>query len=76
MILNNCDIIKNQLPSETLQELLDDTNHIALIIHRLSEMPWTTQEQILNELGIEKEELIKLNEIIRRSRIQILYFLI
>ena len=52
------DIIKNKLSSDV------DTSSIALIIHRLSEMPWTTQEQILNELGVDKNTLIKLNELI------------
>ena len=36
---------------------------ISLIIHRLSEM-LTTQEDLLNELNISKEELIELNELI------------
>ena len=37
------------------------------IIHRLSEMPWYTQEQILNEISLTKEELITLNSSIRES---------
>jgi len=39
----------------------------SLIVHRLSEMPWYTQEQILNETSLTKEELITLNSIIRES---------
>jgi len=38
---------------------------VSLIIHRLSEMPWYTQEQISEEIGLTKKELIKLNKIIR-----------
>ena len=57
-------IIKNQLPSDLFDVELS-SNQIALIIHRLSEMPWYTQEKILDELKIEKENLITLNEIIR-----------
>ena len=30
----------------------------SLIVHRLSEMPWYTQEQILNETSLTKAELI------------------
>jgi len=38
---------------------------VCLIIHRLSEMPWYTQEQISEDIGIDKKELIKLNKVIR-----------
>ena len=34
---------------------------IALIIHRLSEMPWTTQKDLLDELNISKDKLRELN---------------
>ena len=37
---------------------------IALIIHRLSEMPWTTQKDLLEELNISKDELRELNKVI------------
>ena len=56
-------ILNNELPSE-ISSLELGARQVALIIHRLSEMPWYTQEQILDELGIEKENLITLNEII------------
>tara|TARA_R100001377_G_scaffold9615_1_gene4894 strand:+ start:521 stop:2059 length:1539 start_codon:yes stop_codon:yes gene_type:complete len=39
------------------------------IIHFLSEMPWYTQENLLEDTGLTKEELIKLNKIIRDSDI-------
>jgi dTDP-4-amino-4,6-dideoxy-D-glucose ammonia-lyase len=39
----------------------------TVIIHRLSNMPWYTQEQILNEISLTKEELINLNSLIRES---------
>ena len=37
------------------------------IVHRLSEMPWYTQEEILNEISLTKAELITLNSFIRES---------
>ena len=37
------------------------------IIHRLSEMPWYTQEKISNEISLTKAELITLNSFIRES---------
>jgi len=40
----------------------------SLIVHRLSEMPWYTQEQILNETSLTKDELITLNSFIRKSK--------
>ena len=39
----------------------DDVNDIAFIIHRFSEMPWTTQEEMLKELDTAKEDLERLN---------------
>ena len=56
-------IIKNEMPSD-LYDIELGTSQAALIIHRLSEMPWYTQEQILGELGTDTEDLIVLNEII------------
>ena len=38
---------------------------ISYIIHKMSDMPWYTQEQILEELQIEKQELVELNKVIR-----------
>ena len=40
-------------------------NKVGLIIHRLAEMPWYTQKEISEETGLNKEELIKLNKVIR-----------
>ena len=57
------DIIKNNLPSKYKKKTW--VTKVALIVHRLSEMPWYTQEQISDEIGISKKELIKLNKIIR-----------
>ena len=37
------------------------------IIHFLSEMPWYTQEKLLEDTGLLKEELIKLNKLIHSS---------
>tara|TARA_Y100000593_G_scaffold95125_1_gene200243 strand:- start:12643 stop:14178 length:1536 start_codon:yes stop_codon:yes gene_type:complete len=39
------------------------------IIHFLSEMPWYTQEKILEDTGLLKKELIELNELIRNSEL-------
>ena len=46
----------------------------SLIVHRLSEMPWYTQEQILNETSLTKEELITLNSIIRESEFFLVFY--
>ena len=43
------------------------TTATSRIIHRLSEMPWYTQEEILNEISLTKAELITLNSFIRES---------
>ena len=51
-------IIKEEVSDWTIVE------DISLIIHRLSEMPWTTQKDLLDELNISKEELRKLNKVI------------
>jgi len=37
------------------------------IIHYLSEMPWYTQENLIVDTGLPKEELIKLNKLIHNS---------
>ena len=56
------DIIKSNLPSKYRKKTW--ITKVGLIIHRLSEMPWYTQEKISNELGTDKETLIELNKII------------
>ena len=45
-----------------------DSKRVALIIHRLSEMPWTTQEQIWKELDISHGWLGHFIETIRNSK--------
>lgn len=45
----------------------DDINDVAFIIHRFSEMPWTTQEEMLKELDTDKEDLERLNDIVRNN---------
>ena len=37
------------------------------IIHRLSEMPWYSQKELMDETGLSLVELIELNKIIRDS---------
>ena len=51
-------IIKNEVSDWTVVE------DISLIIHRLSEMPWTTQKDLLDELNISKDKLRELNKVI------------
>ena len=58
IIKSEADIVLNDI----------DSKRVALIIHRLSEMPWTTQEQIWKELDISQGWLGHLNETIRNSR--------
>ncbi len=45
----------------------DDISDVAFIIHRFSEMPWTTQEEMLKELDTDKEDLERLNDIVRNN---------
>ena len=52
-------IISEEIKNETYS-----VEDIALIIHRLSEMPWTTQEDISKELNISKDKLKELNKVI------------
>ena len=42
-------------------------NAVIVIVHRLSNIPWYTQEEVLDEINLNKDELIKLNEVIRES---------
>ena len=58
-------IIQNNLPSQYRKKTW--VNKVALIIHRLSEMPWYTQSKILDEIGVSKKQLIELNKIVRES---------
>ena len=51
-------IIKQEVSDWTIVE------DISLIIHRLSEMPWTTQKDLLDELNISKDKLRELNKVI------------
>jgi dTDP-4-amino-4,6-dideoxy-D-glucose ammonia-lyase len=77
----NLQIFQNWLHKEYSDEVSNDIINViesegipkrwtlatSRIIHRLSEMPWYTQEQILNEISLTKEELITLNSSIRES---------
>ncbi len=51
-------IIKKEVSDWTIVE------DISLIIHRLSEMPWTTQKDLLDELNVSKDKLRELNKVI------------
>jgi len=59
-------IIKSNLPPQYKKKTW--IVKVGLIIHRLSEMPWYTQKQLLDEVGINKNKLIKLNKIIRENK--------
>jgi len=61
------------IPDE-LKVLLKDQNipdnwikPTTVIIHRLSTMPWYTQKELLSDTDLSKDELVKLNNIIRES---------
>ena len=73
--MNKLQVMKKWLQSEyhmpdevhtIISEEVDNSmvEEISLIIHRLSEMPWTTQKDLLEELNISKDELIELNKVI------------
>ena len=73
--MNKLRVMKKWLQSEyhmpdevhtIISEEVDNSmvEEISLIIHRLSEMPWTTQKDLLEELNISKDELIELNKVI------------
>lgn len=40
---------------------------ISIIVQKMSEIPWYTQQEILDETGLNKAELIELNDAIRGS---------
>ena len=70
------DKIRNSLidilnPGPTFDKVLfdDHYNDICFIIHRFSQKPWTTQKFISDYLNIDKETLIKLNNLIRNNNI-------
>ena len=79
--MNNFEIFKSWICGEYLihipQKIINilqyeniPSNRIisaSIIIHRLSNMPWYTQEQLLSETELSKSELIELNSIIRKS---------
>lgn len=53
-------IISSKIPDSFLEQT-------SFIVHKLSEIPWTTQEDLLKEINISKEDLKKLNKLIRDS---------
>jgi dTDP-4-amino-4,6-dideoxy-D-glucose ammonia-lyase len=63
----------DKLPNELIR-LFEDShipkrwfNHAALIVHRLSEMPWYTQRKLAEETSLSIAELFTLNSFIRES---------
>tara|TARA_R110001583_G_scaffold51507_2_gene160888 strand:- start:1264 stop:2808 length:1545 start_codon:yes stop_codon:yes gene_type:complete len=79
--MDNKNILKKWLYKEYTKDIPLDITNILLkediprsqiipaskIIHFLSEMPWYTQENLIEDTGLSKEELIKLNQIIHNS---------
>ena len=68
-----CREYSDDLPSEIVK-VFENENiperwliSAARIVHRLSEMPWYTQEEISNEISLTKAELMTLNSFIRES---------
>ena len=61
------------IPEEVKKVLKDENipnkwlNEAAIIIHRLSEIPWIKQEDLLKETSLSKDDLIELNKFIRES---------
>ena len=69
-----CREYSDDLPSEIVK-VFENENiperwliSAARIVHRLSEMPWYTQEEISNEISLTKAELMTLNSFIRESK--------
>jgi len=63
----------NNLPSE-LEDIFKNShidkkwyNQASLVVHRLSEMPWTTQRELSKETSMSVAELMTLNSFIRES---------
>ena len=63
------DNVRIALSSELPDEYKTDKylKAVCIIVHRLSNMPWYTQEQLIKEIELNKEELIKVNKVIRDS---------
>lgn len=59
--------IPSALQSKLSEELQESkfVNAVSVIVHRLSNIPWYTQKEILEEVDLTKDELIKVNEYIR-----------
>ena len=51
--------IQKELPLNSTDK---DLNNILTIIHRLSNMPWYTQRDIMKDVSLNQSELIKLNK--------------
>ena len=67
--LNGNDPLKipSTLQSKLSEELYESkfVNAVSIIVHRLSNIPWYTQKEILEEVDLTKDELIKVNKYIR-----------
>jgi len=63
--------ISNDVKNVLIKELPDLTEKqfdaIVTIIHRMSNIPWHTQKELIQETNSSRQEIIKLNEYIRNS---------
>ena len=58
-------MILDVVPSEYKMDKYIDA--VCIIVHRLSNIPWYTQELLMKETELNKKELIKINKVIRDS---------
>ena len=63
--VNVRNIISTIMPFEYEMDKYIDA--VCIIVHRLSNMPWYTQELLMKETELNKPELIQINKIIRDS---------
>ncbi len=59
--------IKNIILNELSQEYKKYLDSVFIIVYRLSNIPWYTQKEIMQETNLTKDEIIKLNSVIRNS---------
>ena len=63
--VNVRNVISTILPFEYEMDKYIDA--VCIIVHRLSNIPWYTQELLMKETELNKPELIQINKIIRDS---------
>jgi len=65
--LNISDDTKNIISAELPDKFKKNLTDVIIIVYRMSNTPWYTQKDIIQETNLKKDELIQLNEIIRNS---------